>query len=70
MRCITETYGRRFADDLSVDHCLHRVTRLRLTIKSVEPVEGGVRTTSSGTMELEASDRPVLVAETIGVTYD
>jgi acyl dehydratase len=44
--------------------------RLRLTIKSVEPVEGGVRTTSAGTMELEGSDRPVLVAETIGVTYD
>jgi len=44
--------------------------RLRLTIKSVEPVEGGVRTTSSGSMELEGSDRPVLVAETIGVTYD
>jgi acyl dehydratase len=44
--------------------------RLRLAIKTVEPVEGGVRTTSSGTMELEGSDRPVLVAETIGVTYD
>jgi acyl dehydratase len=44
--------------------------RLRLTIKAVEPVEGGVRTTSSGTMELEGSDRPVLVAETIGITYD
>ena len=44
--------------------------RLRLAIKSVEPVEGGVRTTSSSTMELEGSDRPVLVAETIGVTYD
>src|SRR5713226_2535488 len=37
--------------------------RLRLSIKSVEPVEGGVRTTSSSTMELEGSDRPVLVAE-------
>src|SRR5882757_6600051 len=44
--------------------------RLRLSIKSVEAVEGGVRTTSSGTMELEGNDRPVLVAETIGVTYD
>jgi acyl dehydratase len=44
--------------------------RLRLAIKSVEPIEGGVRTTSAGTMELEGSDRPVLVAETIGVTYD
>src|SRR5205823_8913472 len=29
--------------------------RLRLSIKSVEPVEGGVRTTSAGTMELEGS---------------
>jgi acyl dehydratase len=44
--------------------------RLRLTIKSVEPVEGGVRTISAGSMELEGSDRPVLVAETIGITYD
>ena len=44
--------------------------RLRLTIKAVEPVEGGVRTTSSSAMELEGSDRPVLVAETIGITYD
>src|SRR5438874_13177671 len=44
--------------------------RLRLTIKSVEPVEGGVRTTSAGTMELEGADRPVLIAETIGITYD
>jgi glyoxylate utilization-related uncharacterized protein len=35
-----------------------------------KPVEGGVRTTSAGTLELEGSDRPVLVAETIGVTYD
>src|SRR5437867_5263237 len=33
--------------------------RLRLSIKSVEPVEGGVRTTSSSTIEIEGSDRPV-----------
>ena len=45
--------------------------RLRLAIKSVEPVDnGGTRITSEGTMELEGSARPVLVAETIGVTYD
>ncbi|HEX3537577.1 MAG TPA: MaoC family dehydratase [Stellaceae bacterium] len=44
--------------------------RLRLKLKSVEKVEGGVRVTSEGTMELEGSDRPVLVAETIGITYD
>ena len=44
--------------------------RLRLKIKVVEPVEGGVRVTNEGTMELEGSQRPVLVAETIGVSYD
>jgi len=44
--------------------------RLRLKLKSVEKVEGGVRVTSEGTMELEGTDRPVLVAETIGITYD
>jgi acyl dehydratase len=45
--------------------------RLRLKIKSVEPVDnGGTRITSEGTMELEGAARPVLVAETIGVSYD
>ena len=44
--------------------------RLKLTFKSVEKIEGGVRVTSEGTMELEGRDRPVLVAETIGLTYD
>ncbi len=45
--------------------------RLRLVIKSVEATkDGGTRITNEGTMELEGSDRPVLVAETIGVSYD
>ena len=45
--------------------------RLRLTIKSVDTMkDGGMRITNEGTMELEGSDRPVLVAETIGITYD
>ena len=45
--------------------------RLRLTVKAVEPVaNSGTRITNEATMELEGSDRPVLVAETIGVTYD
>src|SRR3984957_18133242 len=36
--------------------------RLRLTIKAVEPVaNGGTRITNESTMELEGSDRPVLV---------
>ena len=45
--------------------------RLRLSVKTVEAMkDGGTRITNEGTMELEGSDRPVLVAETIGVTYD
>ena len=45
--------------------------RLRLSVKAVETMkDGGIRITNEGTMELEGSDRPVLVAETIGVTYD
>ena len=44
--------------------------RLRLTIKSVDQVDGGVRVTNEGTMELEGAARPVLVSETIGMVYD
>jgi acyl dehydratase len=45
--------------------------RLRLSVKSVEAMkDGGTRITNESTMELEGSTRPVLVAETIGVTYD
>ena len=44
--------------------------RLHLKIKEVEKVEGGVRITNEGTMELEGRDKPVVVCETIGVTYD
>ena len=44
--------------------------RLRLTLKSVEKVEGGVRVTNEGVMELEGASRPVLVSETIGMVYD
>jgi len=44
--------------------------RLRLKIKEVEQVQGGVRVTNEGTMELEGAARPVLVSETIGMVYD
>ena len=44
--------------------------RLRQTIKSVEPIAGGVRVTSEGVMEIEGGSKPVLIAETIGVLYD
>jgi acyl dehydratase len=44
--------------------------RLRQRLANVEPVDGGgVRVTSQMTVELEGQDRPVLVAETIGVQY-
>ncbi|HEX3883127.1 MAG TPA: MaoC family dehydratase [Stellaceae bacterium] len=44
--------------------------RLRLKIKEVEQVQGGVRVTNEGTMELEGAARPVLISETIGMVYD
>ena len=44
--------------------------RLRQQIDAVEDVKGdGVRVISTCTMEVEGSDRPALVAETIGISY-
>ena len=44
--------------------------RLRQKIRSVEPVEGGVRITSENTVEVEGASRPALVAETISMQFD
>src|SRR5438034_1541182 len=44
--------------------------RLHQKIKSVEPVEGGVRITSESTVEVEGVARPALIAETIGMSFD
>ena len=44
--------------------------RLRQRIKSVDPVEGGVRITSESTVEVEGSERPALVAEIISMQFD
>jgi acyl dehydratase len=44
--------------------------RLKLKIKHVEKVDGGVRVTNEGTMEIEGGSRPVLISETIGMIYD
>src|SRR5204863_5274395 len=44
--------------------------RLRQKIKSVEPVDGGVRITSENTVEVEGAARPALVAETISMQFD
>jgi acyl dehydratase len=44
--------------------------RLRQRLVNAEATpDGGVRITSEMTMELEGSDRPAMVAETLGVVY-
>jgi len=43
--------------------------RLRQRIVGAEEVAGGVRVTSEMTVELEGQERPVLVAELIGIRY-
>jgi len=44
--------------------------RLRQKIKSVDPVEGGVRITSESTVEVEGVAKPALVAEIISMQFD
>ncbi len=44
--------------------------RLHLTLKACEEIKGGRRLTFESSMELEGSDRPVLVAETLSQVYD
>ena len=44
--------------------------RMRSTLKAVEDMKGdGVRIIADVAMEIEGSDRPVMVAETISITY-
>ncbi len=44
--------------------------RLHQRIKSVDPVEGGVRITSESTVEVEGAAKPALIAETISMQFD
>lgn len=44
--------------------------RGHLTLKSVERIEGGARLTMEATVEVEGSDRPALVAETLSLIYE
>ena len=44
--------------------------RLHQVLKSVEPIEGGVRLTWESTVEVEGGQRPALVAETLSLVYD
>lgn len=44
--------------------------RLRQKVEAVEPMKGGIRLVMQSTMELDGSDRPALVAETVSLIYD
>jgi acyl dehydratase len=44
--------------------------RLRQVLKASEPVAGGRRLIMEATVEIEGTDRPALVAETITLNYD
>ncbi len=43
--------------------------RAHLRLKASEPVTGGRRLVTDATMEIEGTDRPALVAETITIAY-
>jgi acyl dehydratase len=44
--------------------------RMRSTLKAAEDVKGdGIRIIADVAMEMEGSDRPVMVAETISISY-
>ncbi|MCB4820675.1 MaoC family dehydratase [Roseicella aerolata] len=44
--------------------------RGHLTLKNVETIEGGARLTMESTVEVEGSERPALVAETLSLIYE
>lgn len=43
--------------------------RMRSTLLAVEEIRGGIQTTYQQTIEVEGSDKPACVAETLGRTY-
>ena len=44
--------------------------RLHLSLKGVEPIEGGVRTFCDAEVEIEGQTKPALIAETIMLAFD
>ena len=44
--------------------------RLYQIFRAVEPIAGGARVTIESTLELEGSERPALVAETVALIYE
>jgi acyl dehydratase len=44
--------------------------RLHQVLKAVDDIKGGVRLTFESTVEIEGSDKPALVAETLSLAFD
>jgi hypothetical protein len=44
--------------------------RGHLTLKAIDPIEGGARLTMEASVEVEGSSRPALVAETLSLVYE
>ena len=44
--------------------------RAAVTVKAVDPLQGGARITFESTVEIEGQSKPALVAETIAAAYD
>jgi acyl dehydratase len=44
--------------------------RLHQSLKAVDDIQGGVRLTFDSTIELEGSEKPALVAETLALVFD
>jgi acyl dehydratase len=44
--------------------------RGHLTLKAIEPIEGGARLTMEASVEVEGNSRPALVAETLSLVYE
>ena len=44
--------------------------RGHLTLKAIDPIEGGARLTMEASVEVEGNSRPALVAETLSLVYE
>ena len=44
--------------------------RGHLTLKAIDPIEGGARLTMEATVEVEGNPRPALVAETLSLVFE
>ncbi len=61
-------YGSNKVRFLAPVQCGSRI-RLKMTLKSMEPVAGGMRVTYEHTVEIEGQEKPALIAETVHISY-